>query len=41
MNVYGGVEVQLQASLNSALGDMGSASLLGQFIAEESTPFTQ
>jgi hypothetical protein len=41
MKVYGGVEVQFQACLNSSLGDVASASLFGQFIAEENTPLTQ
>ena len=41
MKAYGGVKVQLQAFLNSALGDVASASLFGQFTSEESTPFTQ
>jgi hypothetical protein len=41
MKAYGGVEVQLPAFLNSALGDVASASLSGQCTPEESTPFTQ
>jgi hypothetical protein len=40
MKAYGGVVVQLQAFLNSALGDLVSASLFGQFTPEESTRFT-
>jgi hypothetical protein len=41
MKAYGGVEVQLQEFLNSALGDVALALLFGQFTPEESTPFTQ
>ena len=41
MKAYGGVEVQRQALLNSALGYVASASLFGQFNPKESTPFTQ
>jgi hypothetical protein len=41
MNAYGGVEVKLQAFLNSTLGDVASASLFGQFTPEENAPFTQ
>jgi len=41
MKAYGGVGVELQAFLNSALGDVVSASLFGQFTPEESTRFTQ
>jgi hypothetical protein len=41
MKAYGGVEVQLQAFLNSALGDVASYSLFGHFTPEERTPCTQ
>jgi hypothetical protein len=41
MKAYGRVKAQLQACLNSALGEVASASLFGQFTPEESTPFTQ
>lgn len=41
MKAYGVVEVQLQACLNSALGNVALALLFGQFTPKESTLFTK